>query len=194
MKIVKILVLLLGLIILFTGCSIPHRVSDDYRQYLLNNQGNFKFPETNYVAEYILTPNTMNHHYELRCATAGYAHLWIVEFGKILEETLISSDFQSAFKKLSRASDVSLTDVLRIKYNLVDYKFEGFEARVRLQITVIKDGSVILDKIYFEKGKSQGGKLTLCGVFGMKNAIQQSTKIAIDKILFQSLIDIKSNT
>ena len=193
MKIVKILVALLGLIILFTGCSIPHRVSDDYAQYLLNNQGNFKFPETNYVAEYILTPNTKNHHYEFHCATTGYANLWIVEFGKMLEETLTSSDFQSAFKKLSKASDDSATNTLRIKYNLVDYRFEGFEARVRLQVAVIKDGSVILDKTYFEKGKSQGGKMFWGGAFGMKNAIQQSTKSAIDKILFQSLIDMKSN-
>ena len=192
MKIVKILVLLLGLIIL-TGCSIPHRVSDDYRQYLLNNQGDSKFPQTDYVAEYILTPNTINHHYEFHCATTGYAHLWIVEFGKMLEETLTSNDFQSAFKKLSKSSDDSATNALRIKYNLVEYEFKGFEARVRLQVTIIEKGSIVLDKTYFETGKSQGGKMFWGGAFGMKNAIQQSTKSAIDKILSQSLIDMKSN-
>jgi hypothetical protein len=35
-----------------------------------------------------MTPNTENHRYEFRSAMVGYANLWIIEFGKILDETL----------------------------------------------------------------------------------------------------------
>lgn len=193
MKNLAKLAVIFCLVTLFSGCSIKHIISNDYTQYLTNNQGIFQYPQTDCAAEYILTPDTVNHRYEFRAATVGYAHLWIVEFGKILEKTLESYDVQSAFKKLSKASGNGTPGVMRIKYDLIDYKFKGFEARVRLQIVAIKDGSIIFDKTYFEKGKSQGAKMFWAGPFGMKNAIQQSTKSALDKILSQSLNDMKSN-
>ncbi|HBI25129.1 MAG: hypothetical protein A2Y48_03345 [Nitrospirae bacterium RIFCSPLOW2_12_42_9] len=180
----------ISLVVFFSGCA--HVISNDYDHYLMNNEGGYKLQYTNLVAEYVLTPNTVNHNYEFRAATAGYAHLWIVNFGKMLEQTLESKDVQSAFNKLSKANGNSSPGVLAIKFNLLDYKFEGFEARVRLQITASKDSSILFDQTYYETGISQGGKLFLAGTFGMKNAIQQSTKSAIDRILSRSLNDMAS--
>lgn len=194
MNYVAKLSILIGLVALSTGCSIRHVVSADYTQYLTNNEGSYQPPHTDYEAEYILTPNTANHNYEFRAATVGYAHLWVVNFGKILEKTLESKDVQSAFKKLSKADGKGTPGTLVISFNLVDYEFSGLEARVKLQITAIKDDSILFDRTYFEKGISQGGKMFFAGPFGMKNAIQQSTKSAIDKIMAQSLNDITSKT
>lgn len=192
MNYVMKLSILLCLVALSTGCSIRHVVSDDYTRYLINNEGNYQLPNTDYVAEYVMAPNTANHNYEFRAATVGYAHLWVVNFGKILEKTLESKDVQNAFKKLSKANGKGTPGILVINFNLVDYEFSGFEALVKLQITAIKDDSILFDKTYFEKGISQGGKMFIAGPFGMKNAIQQSTKSAIDKIMAQSLNDITS--
>lgn len=191
MKQIMKLLVIVGLVFFVTGCSIKHVVSDDYTQYLVNNEGNYPLPHTDFIAEYILTPNTANHNYEFRAVTTGYANLWVVKFGDILEKTLESKDVQSAFVKLSKAQGANAPGIIIIKYNLADYKFEEFEARVKLQISVLKDKSVIFDKTYFEKGISQGGKMFWAGVFGMKNAVQQSTKNAIDKILAQSIKDMK---
>ena len=76
---------------------------------------------------------------------------------------------------------------------MVDYKFEGFEARVKLNIKTTLNGKTIMHKTYYKKGNSQGGKMFWAGVFGMKNAIQQSTKSAIDQILYLALTDIKES-
>lgn len=167
-------------------------VSEDYKQYLANNEGNFPFPQTNYVAEYILTPSTVNHNYEFRSGLTGYVNLWIVNFGDILEKTLQGKDMQSAFKQLSKSAGEGSSGKMTIKYHLIDYKFEELEARLRLQISVLKGKTTVFDETYFEKGQSQGGKMFWTGAFGMKNSIQQSTKNAIDKILAKSLHDMMS--
>ncbi len=190
LKLLKITVVI-TLWLSFGGCSIRHVVSDDYHQYLINNEGNYQFPKTDYEAEYLLTPNTVNHSYEFRAAIAGYANLWIVKFGEILEKTLQSKDVQSAFKSLSKYDNEYGSGML-IKFNLVDYKFEGFEARITLQVSVLKGDSVVFKETYFEKGISQGAKMFWAGVFGMKNAVQQSTKNAIDKIIERLLCDMMS--
>jgi hypothetical protein len=192
MKFLAKLSFIFSLVIIFSGCSIRHQISKDYTKYLQNNQGGFQYPHTNLEAEYTLTENTVNHRYEFRAVIVGYAHLWIVEFGRLLEKTLESDDVQSAFKKLTKISDDGTPGVIKIRYNLIDYTFEGYEARVKLQVTVIKNGTIILDKSYFEKGVRQGGKMFWGGAFAMKNAVQQSTKSAIDNILSQSLNDMLS--
>jgi len=189
-KIMPKLVALLSIIMVFTGCSINHPIDEDYSQYLANNAGEFQLPGTEKVAEYTLTPKTKAHHYEFRAAITGYANLWIVEFGDILVSTLESPDVQAAFRSLSEATGEVPENTLLLEFNLVDYTFKDFEARVKLQINARKDGKLIIDETYFETGVSQGGKMFWGGVFGMKNAIQQSTKNAIDKILFRAITDI----
>ena len=79
-----------------------------------------------------------------------------------------------------------------IAYKLINYRYENLEAKVTLEISVYsKDHTRLFQKIYYEAGKSQGGKIFWAGAFGMKNAIQQSTKDALDKILTQFLEDLR---
>ncbi|MEJ2201959.1 MAG: hypothetical protein P8X63_13245, partial [Desulfuromonadaceae bacterium] len=179
----------IALAVSFSGCTIRHVVSEDYHQYLVNNEGSFQLPKTDYEAEYVITPETLTHNYEFRAATTGYANLWIVKFGEILEETLQSNDVRSAFKQLTKSENGAGPGML-IKFDLSSYEFEGFQASVALQVTVLKKGAVVFEESYFEKGTSQGGKMFWAGVFGMKNAIQQSTKNAIDRILERALRDM----
>jgi hypothetical protein len=47
-----------------------------------------------------------------------------------------------------------------------------------------------LDKTYTAKGLIQTHKMFFAGVFGMKNAIQQSTKNAMDQVLVQLITDL----
>ena len=174
-----------------SGCT--HIISKDYDRYLKNNNGRHAFPYTNFKAKYLLTPNTVKHNYEFRSVTVGYAHLWVVNFGKILDQTLQSEDVQDAFKSLTRATVKDLTqseDTIIIKFNLLNYKYEGFRAFITLEISLIKNKSVVFQKKYYAEGLSEKGKAFWGGSFAMKNAIQQSTKNALDQILEKFINDI----
>jgi hypothetical protein len=75
-------------------------------------------------------------------------------------------------------------------FSLQNYQFSGFEATTALNISAYTDGREILSKAYVATGNSQGGKIFWGGGFAMKNAIQQSTKNAIDTILAEFIIDL----
>lgn len=173
------------------GCTIKHPIAKDYDQYLAKNKGEVVLPKSAIEANYALTPATSSHHYEFRAATVGYAHLWIVEFGQMLEATLNSDDVQAAFGKLAKAhSDEENGSLLR--FNLENYEFKDHMAHVTLNISLEQNGKTVLNKTYHATGKSQGGKMFFGGPFAMKNATQQSTKFAVDEILREFINDSKS--
>ena len=165
------------------GCSIPHRPAEDYQQYLINNDEKSNLPTTSLETAYVLTPDTIAHQVEFRSATVGYANVWIVEFGKMLETTLQSEDLQEAFGRLSRQLDDEEFAGYLTTFDLLDYQFYDYGAHVTLAIAVSKNGEEIFHKTYDQDGKTQGGKMFWGGVFAMKNAIQQSTKLAVDQII-----------
>jgi len=174
-----------------TGCSINHFVKDDYPQYLQNNVGESKLPKTPLEARYELTPSTSTHKYEFRSVMTGYANNWVVEFGQMLDATLQSKDVQGAFKKLEKRGPGD--GALLLTFDLVSYTFSDFGATVELKVSVLRAGGVApLVKTYKQAGVTQGGKMFWAGVFGMKNAIHQSTKDAIDKILTELLVDLNA--
>jgi hypothetical protein len=173
------------------GCSINHVVKDDYPQYLQNNAGESKLPKTPLEARYELTPGTAAHKYEFRSALTGYANNWIVEFGQMLDATLQSKDVQGAFKKLDKRGPGDGPTLLT--FDLVSYAFADFGATVELKVTVQRPGGATpLVKTYKQTGVTQGGKMFWAGVFGMKNAIHQSTKDAVDKILAALIVDLNA--
>jgi hypothetical protein len=51
-------------------------------------------------------------------------------------------------------------------------------------------GQVVFSKTYTQDGKTQGGKMFWGGAFAQKNAVQQSTKLALDEILRQLISDL----
>jgi hypothetical protein len=176
------------LIVSLAACSINHTVKDDYPQYLRNNVGTSKLPTTTLEARYEMTPATAAHRYEFRSVVTGYANNWIVEFGQMLDATLQSKDVQDAFRKLEKRGPGDQGTLLT--FELASYSFNDFGAHVELKVTVQRGGGEQLTKMYKAAGVTQGGKMFWAGVFGMKNAIHQSTKDAVDKILAALIVDL----
>ncbi len=184
---------LVALIVIGTSaCSIRHVVEQDYPQYLANNIGTANLPNTDKVSEYFLTPNTQTHSYEFRAVTTGYANLWIVEFGKMLDDTLMSTDVQKAFDGLQKVSERTSNSRGLLTFDLQSYTFQDFGAHVSLKISLSRLGQVVFSKTYTQDGKTQGGKMFWAGAFGQKNAVQQSTKLALDEILHQLISDLNT--
>ncbi len=186
-------IFLVALIVLGTSaCTIV--IEKDYPQYLVNNTGTANLPNTDKASEYFLTSNTQEHSYEFRAAVTGIANLWIVEFGKMLDDTLMSTDVQKAFGALQKVSEVSGDSRGLLIFDLQSYTFEGFGAHISLKISLSRLGQVVFSKTYTQDGKTQGGKMFWSGALGQKNAVQQSTKLALDEILRQLILDLYTMT
>ena len=167
-------------------------IDEDYSQYLANNQGGVTYVAVGERAKYYIDGATKAHSLQVRSFTTDIANSWIVRFGKMLETTLRHGDVRLAFDSLSKTTTPDDGDGLVIAFKLINYAFEGFEAHVSVNVTVHENGRQILARTYQATGKSQGGKMHWAGAFGMKNAVQQSTKSAIDTILTNLVTDLKS--
>ena len=183
-------VLLLPVALISVGC-IHHDVSDDYEEYLKGNKGEYQFSQVGYEARYYIAPQVRETAIEIRSGMAGAGNVWHVSFGTMLVDTLESDDFREAFESLSETTETSVSDGLLIKYEQARYVFASYQAQVSLRITVERDGQPILTKWYRQAGRSQKGKMMFGGAFGMNNAIQQSTKAALDRVLSNSLSDLQ---
>ena len=182
--------LLIFISIIFSGCSINHRIADDYEQYLLSNKGNVNLPNTELEADYIIERDSQTHKYEFRAVTVGYGNLWIVEFGKILDKTLQSKDVQEAFGRLTKILETDTNDSNLVTFKLINYEFIDYCAYVTLDISIKNVDDVTRHKTYRGDGKGQASKMWIGGVFLMKDAIRQSTKYAIDSIISDFINDI----
>lgn len=171
-----------------SACSITHPIAKDYPQYLLNN-ASANLGTTKLETGYALTPATTAHHYEFRAMMTGEANLWVVEFGQMLDQTLQSEEVQRAFGKLIKGADVDGNILI---FNLEKYAFDDFAAHVELRVSYHHAGQDVFSRSYRSVGKSQGGKMFFGGAFGMKNAIQQSTKLALDDILTKLIVDLNA--
>jgi hypothetical protein len=179
-----VLMVVLGLA---SGCATV--VTDDYKGYLANNQGQL-FPGLDYDAQYVITPATKSHTMQIKSGMAGYANSWEVRFGPLLEATLQSPDVQAAFKSFKESAG-PVKGTREITFNLIGYDFSDHRAKINISIGVDKDGKKILEKAYQAEGNSQGGKMFWGGGMAMKNAVQQSTKSAMDAIMRKFLTDLK---
>jgi hypothetical protein len=183
----------LFVIILFaaaSGCSINHPVANDYPQYLSKNGNTSDLPKTNIKAEYLIENSTQNHRYEFRAATVGYAHLWIVEFGKILDQTLNAPYVQTSFGKLNKSIPGTENSSNFVEFTLEKYEFKNYRAYLTMKIVLSSSGKEILNKTYSSEGDAKGGQMWGAGPFGMKNATLDSTKSAIDKVLSEFITDV----
>jgi hypothetical protein len=180
----------LVLIVLTTGCSINHPIAKDYDQHLVKYGTETTLPKSEMEAEYLIGSKTENHNYQFRAATVGYAHVWIVEFGKILDKTINHDYVQSAFGKLEKGAG---SNGNLVEFELESFEFKNYRAYTALNIKVLNSGSEIFNKTYRSEGGSQGGQMWGAGPFGMKNATLKSTKNSIDKILEQFINDVNSN-
>lgn len=188
-KLIKLL-FAITMVAVASGCTINHPVANDYSGFLSENGKTGDLPKTSLKTEYAIDPATQNHRYEFRAATVGYAHLWIVEFGKILDETLNAPYVQSSFGKLSKSTSGTDSSGNMVAFTLEKYEFKNYRAYVTMKITLSNNGKEILNKTYSSEGESKGGQMWGSGPFGMKNATLDSTKSAIDKILAEFIADI----
>lgn len=182
----------LAALTMVTGCSIMHPVADDYGKYLENNKGTGQFQTVKVGDQYFMPAATQNHRYEFRSATVGYANVWVVEFGKVLDATMRSKDVVDALGILKKASAETQDAGTTITFDLQNYTFENHGAHVGLTISVKNAAGEIFRKTYNSDGKTQGGKMFWGGAFGMKNAVQQSTKLALDEIINSFIQDLKA--
>jgi hypothetical protein len=189
----KILLGLCAAALLLCGCSIRHDVAKDYPQYLINNQNASQLPSTTAASEYTILPATAANQYEFRSAMAGYANVWVVQFGEILDSTLQSHDVQAAFGKLTKYDGGATSDGVLI-FDLQSYTYVELGAHVSLKVTYRRGDQDVFSKVYQADGKTQGGKMFWGGAFAMKNAVQQSTKLAVDNILRQLIADLNKRT
>lgn len=180
------IILLVGLT---SGCSINHPVAKDYDEHLAKYGTETSLPKSELKSTYIIEDKTQNHNYQFRAATVGYAHLWIVEFGKILDQTVNADYVQSAFGKLEKGES---KDGDLVEFELKSFEFKDYRAYTSLNIKVLKSGSEVLNKTYTSEGSSQGGQMWAAGPFGMKNATLKSTKNSIDKILEEFINDLNT--
>lgn len=169
------------------ACSIKHPVANDYDQYLSNNKGTVQLENVSKPATYSQSSTTQAHHYEFRSAMAGWANVWVVEFGKILDATMASDDVKNAFIDLNKAND---GNALHLSFDLKSYTFSDTAAHISLEVAARDNGVEVWRKTYNADGKGQAGKMFWGGVFAMKNAVQQSTKLAVDQILLSLTKDL----
>ncbi|MCG8669617.1 MAG: hypothetical protein MI867_09410 [Pseudomonadales bacterium] len=172
------------LLTMFAASGCTTMVANDYPVYLTKNQGNVSVPSMKKVASYTITNQTMNHSFKVKSFMAGAANAWIVEVGEMLDMTLKTPDYSPAFSQNSKS--------LRVKFDLESYEFKNFQTYLSLNVKVTDGGKELLSKTYSTIGKNQSGKVVMGGAFAMKNAVQQSTKFAIDDILSQLLNDMKN--
>lgn len=185
-------ILLAAVALALWGCSIHHDVVAEYPQYLANNRGEARLPTTTAASNYALTPTTQTHHYEFRSSRAGYANVWVVEFGRLLDFTLQSPDVQGAFGRLIRTEPADPRGD-KLVFDLQRYEFTDMGAHVTLQVSHVREGQRLFSRVYSASGDTQGGKVFWGGAFAMQNAIHQSTKHAVDEILRQVIADLNAH-
>ena len=179
---------------LTTACSITRPVSDDYSMYLGNNPGTGNLPNARVAERYYLPPATQAHRYEFKSVMGGYANTWVVEFGKVLDATMRSSDVVAALGSLSKSANDNPGSGNTLVFELQRYSFEDKGAHVELAISIRSAKGDVFRKIYTADGRTQGGKMFWGGAFAMKNAVQQSTKLAMDDILARFIRDAGSTS
>jgi hypothetical protein len=175
--------------ILTSACAT--QIHSDYPQYLAKNPTNVPHSEVAKKTSYFLDEATENHSIEIRSFMAGAANTWAVQFGKVLDATMNSDGIKQSFGSVSKTSSTKIMDGLFLKFSLQNYQFDDFTAKVALKVSAQSDGQNVLSKVYEADGASQGGKMFWGGAFAMKNAVQQSTKVAVDRFFTKLIADLK---
>jgi hypothetical protein len=167
-----------------TGCAT--KVHEDYGQYLQNNSGVLSIPKINYAFGYTASLFTTEHKLIVRSWMAGIANTWEIRFYDILKATLASSDVQNSID----IHPYQINDNNKISFNLLSYSFNNTKATIKLNIDTSLHEGEKLSKTYTGTGNTQRGKMYWGSGFAMKNAIQQSSKVAMDQIISNYFNDL----
>ncbi len=182
----------LGAMLVLASAGCAHDVARDYPDYLAGNAGKSALGRTNAASQYLLPERSRSLSYSFRAFSTGVANKWVVDIGRMLDDQLQSADVQSAFNGLEKVTVPNGVRTGLLQFELQRYSFDDFSANVAMKITYYNAGQTMLARDYAAVGRSQGGKMVLAGAFGQKNAIQQSTKLALDQILTQLIDDLNA--
>ena len=184
MKKCLLVILMLSGMTVAAGCAT--KVQKDYVQYLANNTNQLRSAKVDRPFGYSLSPATLQHSTTIRSGLAGVLNTWEVRFGDFLQATLDSSDMRNIIS----LHPVQPNDVYKIYFDLVQYEFANTRASVLLRIETMLANGTKLSKVYSGKGNLQTAKMIMLGDWAMKNAMQQSSKHAIDQIFREYLADL----
>lgn len=180
------------LLILFGTAACSTLVTKDYGQYLKNNSGKLKLENVNVGKHYHTTERTQKHSYKIKSFAAGWGNSWIVKAQPLIEETLKSEDVKQALGDLTLAQDLKNESERVLLIDVMQYEYYGHTARIQINFAVKEKGQTLFEKSYLGTGAGQGGKVFWGGALAMKNAVQQSTKVAMDQILTNFTNDLKN--
>jgi hypothetical protein len=183
--------LLLITILATSNFACSHLIETDYPQYLSSNAGKANLPAVNSALEYSLTIDTQEHYDEFPAFMTAGTQVWIVEFGKMLDDTLQSAEVQNAFGTLEKTMSND-TDSDLLIFDLIEYAYGGSGAHISLDVSLFSEGKEVFTRNYMEDGLTQGSGLFLGTAFARKDAVQQATKAAMDKILLNLLDDVNA--
>ena len=181
------LLILSSLLVATSACTTV--INKDYGAYLANNAAETDFPKVKVVKQYHLTPYTQKHSKKIKSAMAGWANTWVLEFGGVIDDTMQSEPIVDAMGELKKVDTVPTSRTLVI--NLDRYDFSDKRAHVDMTMEIKSKGKTLFKKSYKKKGPAQGGKMFWGGAAAMKNAVQQSTKNAVDQVFTSFLGDVK---
>ena len=170
------------------GVGCTHQVMDTYPRYLMNNRGSLTLPRVKHEVTYELTPASERHRKEVRSMSAGYAHAWVMEFGKAMHATMASEDVRMAVPRIMRGRPSPQS--VHLEMNVQEFDFRNHRAYLILDVKAFAASKLLGQKRYQAEGTTQGGKMFWGGAPAMRNAMQQSSKAAIDQALQQIFSDL----
>ena len=176
--------LCLWTILLSGGCTT--RVDYDYHPYLENNHSQVVYPHIAAVFGYGFSPKVYQEEDRIYSVMGGIFNLWDINMHTILSETFKSDDIQNIFIKLYR-NDFEKNKII---IDDVAYEFKHCRAYINIRIETILNNRKRIVKEYHAQGRPQRGKMYWGKNFAMKNAIQQSTKTAMDDVFLQYFTDL----
>jgi len=188
----RLIVLVLISLVALVSAGCAHDVAKGYPGYLAGNTGEADLGQTSTASQYLLPATSRAFSYSFRALSSGFANTWVVDIGQMLDDQLQSADVQTAFNGLEKVAVPSGVRTGLLAFELQRYSFDNFAANVAMKITYYNAGQTRLARAYTAVGRSQQGKMLLAGAFGQKNAVQQSTKLALDQILTQLITDLNA--
>jgi len=184
----KAYILILPLLLWLGGCTIHHDLTDDYDKYLASQRAQTEWPTTEAFHRYALTPLTEKNHFELHIG----AHSWEVDPARIIDATMASKDIQNAFGPMAKSMQLENSDQPLMIFHLQWYSFDNFAAHIVLKASLVEHGEERFRKTYSGSGSDQYSKIYWGAGLAMRNAIQESTKQALDAILRQLAVDLNA--
>jgi hypothetical protein len=171
--------------VLCTGC---HHIKSDYPAFLAQHPPKPALPHVPINAQYTIAEETMRHSITYRSVAAGYGNKWILEVGNMLDQTMQSAEVRGAFGSLTMLGGAAPARSYHVEMELQDYYVADFAAHMTLRVKLVRDGDVLLDKVY----KGDGGSNEYSLAWGnARKALQAATKRATENILREFLGDMQ---